>query len=72
LKHPVYFRPVDNPYDIEGVLLVEGDNVIGASGGFPGECGIVVRASGGALIHVRVDSSGQVWGTTASLWRKRQ
>jgi hypothetical protein len=63
-------RDVHNPYDRDGALLLEGDRVIAASGDLPGEAGIVVRASGGPLISVRVDSSGQVWCSAASLWKK--
>lgn len=67
---PGVSRNVRSPYDVDGALLLEGDRVIGTSGGAPGEGGIIVRAPGGPLIDVRVDSSGRVWSSAASLWRK--
>ena len=63
-------RVVHGAYDTNGALLLEGDRVKGTSGGFPGEGGIVMRATGGALISVRIDSSGQICSSAANLWKK--
>ena len=61
---------VRGPYDTDGALLLEGDRVKGTSGGFPGESAIVMRATWGTLICVRLDSSGQICSSAAHLWKK--
>lgn len=61
---------VRTPIDERGRPLAEGDPVQGNSWGFPGERGVVTRAAGGALINVRLESSGLTVSSAAHLWRK--
>lgn len=53
--------------DRQGRRLDEGDRVRSADNG---ERGYVVRAVGGPLISVRLDSSGRMLSSSASLWAK--
>jgi hypothetical protein len=52
--------------DRRGQPLDEGDRVLSNLG----ERGLVTRAVGGPLINVRLDSSGRMLSSSASLWTK--
>jgi len=56
--------------DQRGRLLAEGDRVQGTRSRFIGERGLVVRAAGGTIINVRLESSGQTLASAANLWTK--
>ncbi len=58
------------PLDSEGRLLTPGDQVVATNGAL-GETAIVMSAEWGQIIRVRYDSTGQVYSSASSLWRKR-
>lgn len=59
------------PLDSEGSPLTPGDKVLGTEAGAAGETAIVMGAEWGQIILVRYDSTGQVYSSASSLWRKR-
>lgn len=56
--------------DCEGTPLAPGDRVRAKDRGIDGETAIVMRAAWGPIISVRYDSTGQVYSSASTLWRK--
>lgn len=55
-----------DPLDTDEGPLRYGDRV---KGKLHAESGVVIQAEG-ALVCIRIDSTGQFWSSAASLWRK--